>query len=70
VRIDVRPALPAEEQAALERALATAGVDLDATPEPYRSAWRRAAAHEAVDGEPDADGYALLPRSTRGATRA
>ncbi len=68
--IDVRPPLSDGERDALEAALAEAGVSADGPPEAYRSAWRRAAALEAVDGEPDADGYALSPRSTRGATRA
>jgi hypothetical protein len=68
--IDVRPPLSADECKALEAALAEAGVSADGPPEAYGSAWRRAAALEAVDGDSDADGYALLPRSTRGATRA
>jgi hypothetical protein len=70
VPIHVRPPLPDDARDALERALVDAGEGLDQQPDGYRSAWRRAAALEAVDGEPDEDGYALSPRSTRGATRA
>jgi hypothetical protein len=70
VPIDVRPPLPDEARDALERALVEAGEALEEQPSAYRSAWRRAAALEAVDVEPDEDGYALSPRSTRGATRA
>jgi hypothetical protein len=62
--------LPDDARDALERALAEAGEALERQPAAYASAWRRAAALEAVDGEPDEDGYALSPRSTRGATRA
>jgi hypothetical protein len=68
--IDVRPPLPDDVRDALERALAEAGAALEQQPAAYRSAWRRVAALEAVDGEPDEDGYAFSPRSTRGATRA
>ena len=68
--IDVRPPLPDEARDALERALAAPGDAPERQPAAYRSAWRRVAALEAVDGEPDEDGYALSPRSTRGATRA
>jgi hypothetical protein len=70
VPIDVRPPLPDDARAAVERALADAGEAVEDQPSAYRSAWRRAAALEAVDGVPDEDGYALSPRSTRGATRA
>jgi hypothetical protein len=70
VPIDVRPPLPDDARAALERALADAGEAVEDQPSAYRNAWRRAAALEAADGEPDEDGYALSPRSTRGATRA
>ena len=68
--IDVRPPLPDDARDTLARALAEAGEALEQQPVAYRSAWRRAAALESVDGEPDEDGYALSPRSTRGATRA
>ncbi len=64
----MQPPLGDDERVALERALAR--VELDVDPSPYRSAWRLAAAHEAVDGDLDENGYALSPRSTRGATRA
>ena len=39
----------------------------------YDQAWRRAALHEGVEGDEGVEqpgGYALSPRSTRGATRA
>jgi hypothetical protein len=68
--MEVRPPLPDDARDALARALAEAGESLERQSTTYRSAWRRAAALEAVDGEPDDDGYALSPRSTRGATRA
>ena len=68
--IDVRPPLPDDERDALARALADAGEPLEQQSTAYRSAWRRAAALEAVESEPDEDGYALSPRRTRGATRA
>lgn len=66
----MRPSLPDDERDALEKALAAAGMTFDGMPEHHGSAWRRAAAQEAVDGEPFSDDYALSPRSTRGATRA
>ncbi len=68
--LDTRPPLPDDERLALERALAEAGIPLDEAPAQYRGAWQQAAAEEAVDCEPSADGYARSPRSTRGATRA
>lgn len=65
------PPLTAAEQAALRPALALAGIPADRAHAAYASAWRQAAAREAVDGEPPApDGYAFSPRSTRGARRA
>jgi hypothetical protein len=70
VPIDVRPPLPDDVRDALAQALAEAGAALDQLPAAYLSAWRRTAALESVDGEPDENGYALSPRSTRGATRA
>ena len=54
----------------LDRALTEAGIRVDETPALYRSAWRQAAAQEAVECEPGEEGYALSPRRTRGATRA
>jgi hypothetical protein len=67
--IEVVPPLSEGESRALRRGLATLGVRLDAQPEAYRSAWRRAALREAIDNEP-VPRYALSPRRTRGATRA
>jgi hypothetical protein len=68
--LEAVPALGESERRALTHALEGAGVRLDGAPEPYRSAWRRTAAHEAVDNEPAPVRYARSPRRTRGATRA
>jgi hypothetical protein len=54
---------------ALRAALRQAGIALDERPAAYASAWRRAAAREAVASD-RAEPYARSPRSTRGATRA
>jgi hypothetical protein len=74
VAIEITPELGAGEQEALGMALERAGVSLEARPRGHGSAWRRAAAREAVDNEPVAAAsklpYARSPRSTRGATRA
>jgi hypothetical protein len=73
VDIEVVPPLGETEQQAVRHALVRAGIRLDALALPYLSAWRRAAALESVDNEPDASRsgrYAPSPRSTRGATRA
>lgn len=51
-------------------ALARAALRLDGPSEAYASPWRRRAALEAVDNEPEPTRYARSPRSTRGATRA
>jgi hypothetical protein len=52
-------------------ALAEAGIRDGLAPTGQDSAWRAAALLEAVERDPrDVDGYALSPRSTRGATRA
>jgi hypothetical protein len=68
VKIDVEPPL----EPAVAKALApllegnlpeSAGLSGD-------SPWRRAGLDEAVEGVEDPEDYALLPRSTRGATRA
>lgn len=58
------------DDAALRRALEAAGIRLDSQAEAAVSAWTRVAAREAVDNQPARAGYALSPRSTRGATRA
>lgn len=68
--IEVFPPIREAEQRAVTHVLRRAGIRLDGLPELYRSAWRRTAAHEAVDNEPAPIRYALSPRSTRGATRA
>jgi hypothetical protein len=68
VHLEVNPPLEDGERRALLVALELAGRGMDPD-DPYRQAWRAAAAREAVDDEPEF-GYALSPRSTRGATRA
>ena len=66
MRLDVAPPLAPEILEALVPALRAAG-ELDAE-SPAADPWRRAALDESVESEePD---YALLPRRTRGATRA
>jgi hypothetical protein len=69
VDLVVVPSVTAAERRALAAALERAGMRASAI-HGYETAWRRSALREAVDrGEPE-DGYALSPRSTRGATRA
>jgi hypothetical protein len=66
VRLDVVPPLDPALVDALVPALRAAGAleDESIAPDP----WRRAALDESV--EPEESDYALLPRRTRGATRA
>jgi hypothetical protein len=75
MEIRVEPPVAQHEELALLRALGDGGVLEPAASAAARDAWRRAAAHEAVDNDPESrgdaePGYALSPRSTRGATRA
>jgi hypothetical protein len=70
VKLVVVPTVTASELAAVEHALADAGIRLGDVPETYVSPWSRAAVREAVDNEPRTSRYAPSPRSTRGATRA
>ena len=71
MRLEAVPLLSAAELTALERALAHAGIGLDAGPELRVTRWRRESAAEAVDAEGAPPGvYARSPRSTPGATRA
>jgi hypothetical protein len=70
VWLEVHPPLEEPALAAVRKALVGAGVRLDGKPGIYMSAWRAAAAHEAVQNEPESGRYARSPRSTRGATRA
>jgi hypothetical protein len=72
MRLDASPPLGDDELDAIADAIARAGVLLDGRTGAYESAWRRTALEEAVDAaQPESeDGYALSPRSTRGATRA
>ncbi|OFW53633.1 MAG: hypothetical protein A2146_01435 [Actinobacteria bacterium RBG_16_67_10] len=68
--LEAVPALTTVERHVLGRALARTAVRLDERPAAYSSAWRCAAAREAVETLPARGSYALSPRSTRGATRA
>lgn len=70
MELDVTPAPAESELAAVRRALARAGIRLDGLADVYSSAWRRAAAREAVDDGLVPGRYVLSPRRTRGATRA
>jgi hypothetical protein len=70
LRLEVHPPLQETALAALRNALVGAGVGLDGKPGIYTSAWRAAAACEAVQNEPESKRYARSPRRTRGATRA
>jgi hypothetical protein len=67
MHVEVSPPLEDGERRALLVALELVGPW--ANDDPYRRAWRAAALREAVDNEAEV-GYALSPRSTRGATRA
>ena len=68
--LEITPPVGDAEREALRQALTQAGVPLEARPLGYESAWRHAAAREAVENEPDPGRYARSPRSTRGATSA
>ena len=68
--LEVVPPLPPSERQALTEALARAGLEPDGPPPGYASAWRRAGLAEATRDGDEPEGYALSPRSTRGATRA
>jgi hypothetical protein len=71
VELEFVPRPPSGEAEAVLAALAEAGVAADLVQNGRDSAWRAAALLEAVERDPrGADGYALSPRSTRGATRA
>jgi hypothetical protein len=64
------PPLEEREAAVVSRVLEMGIGSLATQSPPAASEWRRAAAREAVEGEPEDARYALSPRSTRGATRA
>jgi hypothetical protein len=71
VDADVTPPLDDAMRRALLDALGRAGVvgpprPADASAGP----WRLAGLREAIDDDAESGGYALSPRSTRGATRA
>ena len=69
MELDATPAIDAALEPALLAVLDAAGVRTPGSAG-YEDAWRRAALYEGVDGDEPPVGYALLPRSTRGATRA
>ena len=65
--------LPADaaEHEVLAAAMAQCAIDAADGTQPNRSPWSTAALSEGVARDPrEDDGYALSPRSTRGATRA
>ena len=70
MELETTPELTERELAVVQRALATVQAELVMTPAGYSSAWKRAAAREAIDRQPAVVRYARSPRSTRGATRA
>jgi hypothetical protein len=71
VELELVPSPGPGEAEAVRAALDQAGIADGLVPSARESAWRAAALLEAVERDPrDADGYALSPRSTRGATRA
>jgi hypothetical protein len=74
-KLGIDPPVPEVVRAAIRSALAEGGIALDGRHPVYAGPWRRAAAREAVDNQPErrrgiSAGYTLSPRSTRGATRA
>jgi hypothetical protein len=74
VELDAFPPLTELESEAICIAFVRAGLRLDAPPDGYTSAWRRAGMSESTDDEAEAppltDLYTPSPRSTLGATRA
>jgi len=70
VGLQVVPRPSEDKVAAIEHALGLAGVRPVEVQPASLSAWRRAAAREAVENPPAPRFYAPSPRKTRGATRA
>lgn len=74
MEIALEPPPDEDTATAVALAVAQAGLELEAAPAGYRSAWRRSAQAEAAHhSDPVTDAvadYALSPRSTRGASRA
>lgn len=73
--VELFPAGDFAQRAAVLEALARTGLDLAAASDPYDRPWRRVALVEGVEqrlgwSSVPGSGYALSPRSTRGATRA
>jgi hypothetical protein len=69
LELDAVPALDAAVRRALVAALDDAWASAPGA-SAYDDAWRRAALSEGVAADDPDAGYALSPRSTRGATRA
>jgi hypothetical protein len=69
VGLSVDPPVEKQVYEALVAAFADSGVPADTSPR-YGDAWRLAALHEGMERDEPEPGYALSPRSTRGATRA
>ena len=67
VEVSVDPPVDEAVRDALAEALSHESGDAYAG---YRDGWRRAALEDGVSRAEDETGYALSPRSTRGATRA
>ena len=70
MEIEATPPLTESELEAVRMGFARLEIDLSTMPSIGASAWRFAAAREAVDSEPSRPRYARSPRKTRGATRA
>lgn len=70
MEFEIQPAPSETGLSAIQDAVVRAGIQLNERPAGYSSAWRRAAANEAVEPLPFRSTYVLSPRSTRGATRA
>ena len=71
MRLELMPPVSPAELAALEHALARAGIELEAKPARTYTGWTRAASLEAMDVQlAPPTCYARSPRSTPGATRA
>ena len=72
MKLDATPAIDGAVEQALVGVLGESGVASASSPSLYGDAWRRAGLLEGIEGEESAEpfGYALSPRSTRGATRA
>ena len=70
MEIEATPPLTESELEAVRVGLARLEIHVSTKPSIGASAWRIAAAREAIDSEPLRPRYARSPRRTRGATRA